>query len=100
MHVLSVSTELNSRLTQAIAKATIVDGMGRAVPGVTVGGGWSGAITSGDTSRTTDSNGVATFYSSQSRATGSVTFCAASVTGGSLALDSNYKLPVCSSVTK
>lgn len=100
MHVLSVSTGLNSRLTQVIAKATVVDGLGRAVAGVTVGGAWSGAITSGDTGRTTDSNGVATFYSSQSRATGSVSFCVNGVTGGSLALDSSYSLPVCSSVTK
>ena len=41
------------------------------VPGAAVTGAWSGAITSGDTSRTTDSTGLATFYSSRSRTPGS-----------------------------
>jgi beta-glucanase (GH16 family) len=100
MHVLSVSMALNSRSTQVIAKATIVDGLGRAVPGVTVRGAWYDAITAGDTSRTADSSGVATFYSSQSRVTGKVTFCVTGVSGGSLTYDPAYTLPVCSLVMK
>ena len=100
IHVAGLSISISARSTQAIAKVTVVDGLGRAVPGATVTGAWSGVITTGDTSRTTDTNGVATFYSAQSRATGNVGFCVTGVAGGSLYYDQNANLQSCTSITK
>jgi hypothetical protein len=91
---------LNSRSTQVIARVSLVDGLGRAVAGATVNGAWSGAIASGDTSRTTDANGVATFYSAQSRATGTVKFCVTSASASGLTYDAAQNLATCNSLTK
>jgi hypothetical protein len=89
---------IDSRASQAIAKVTIVDNLGSPVPGAAVTGAWSGVISTGDTSRTTDSLGLATFYSSRSKTPGNVSFCVTNVVAGSLAYSS---IPnTCSSVTK
>jgi beta-glucanase (GH16 family) len=100
MHVLGLRMELNARGTQAIATVSIVDGAGRAVSGATVGGAWSGAITSGDGSRTTDANGVATFYSSQTRTTGTVNFCVTGVSGGGRTYDASTNVQTCGAIVK
>jgi endo-1,3-1,4-beta-glycanase ExoK len=83
--VQQVAMSLDARATQAIASVTVVDDIGMPVAGASVSGAWSGVITTGDTSRTTDSRGLATFYSSRSRNPGSVTFCVTGVKAGSLA---------------
>lgn len=100
MHVQSVALTLNSRGDQAIAHVLITDGLGKAVSGVSVGGAWDGAITSGDTLRTTDANGQATFYSARSRSTGPVQFCVTSASGGGKTYDATANLETCETLTK
>lgn len=100
MHVFAIGMALNARRTQAIASVSIVDGLGRAVPAAAVDGAWSGAITSGDTSRKTDANGVATFYSSQSRTGGTVTFCVTAVRKSGLVYDSTADEQTCGAIAK
>jgi beta-glucanase (GH16 family) len=100
MHVREISTSLDARGTQVIARVMVVNGLGQAVAGATVGGSWSGVITGGDTSRTTDSSGRATFYSSRSRTTGSVAFCVTGVTKSGLAYDAGANLESCETITK
>jgi endo-1,3-1,4-beta-glycanase ExoK len=100
MHVLGVGMALNGRGTQAIATVSIVDGAGRAVSGATVGGGWSGVITTGDASKTTDANGLATFYSSQTRTSGNVQFCVTSVSGSGRTYDPSANVLTCATITK
>jgi hypothetical protein len=70
------------------------------VAGAAVAGLWSGIIGSGDTVRSTDASGVATFYSARSRATGSVRFCVTSVTSGGLEYDAGANLETCEAITK
>ncbi|NJD32707.1 MAG: glycosyl hydrolase family protein [Gammaproteobacteria bacterium] len=96
--VQQISMSIDSRATQAIAKVSVVNDLGQQVAGATVTGTWSGVIATGDTSRTTDSAGVATFYSSRSRTPGTVGFCVNGVTAGNL----KYVAPVntCSSIVK
>lgn len=91
---------LDPRGTQAIARVSVVDGLGRPVAGAAVTGAWSGVITGGDTARTTDSAGVATFYSSRSRTPGNVGFCVSGITRTGLAYDGGANLETCESITK
>jgi beta-glucanase (GH16 family) len=100
MHVQAIGLSLDSKRTQVIARVGVVDGLGRPVAGVAVSGNWSGAITSGDTYRTTDATGTATFYSSRSRSAGTVGFCVASLSHSSLAYDAGGNLETCDSITK
>lgn len=96
--VQQVSMAIDSRASQAIARVTIVDNLGSPVAGATVSGAWSGVITAGDASRTTDSLGLATFYSSRSKTPGLITFCVTSVVASGLAYLSSGS--TCSSITK
>ncbi len=100
MHVQNIATSLDSRGTQVIARVLVVNGLGQAVAGATVGGSWSGVITGGDTSRTTDAAGLATFYSSRSRTTGTVTFCVTGITKSGLAYDAGANLESCEAIAK
>ncbi|MGB5104926.1 MAG: family 16 glycosylhydrolase [Steroidobacteraceae bacterium] len=100
MHVLEIAMSLDPRGTQAIARVSVVDGLGRPVAGAAVTGAWSGVITGGDTARTTDSAGVATFYSSRSRTPGNVGFCVSGITRTGLAYDGGANLETCESITK
>ena len=69
----------NGRAT-ATASVTILGGDGRAVPGATVAGSWSGLV-KGSASATTGSTGVATLTSPQIRSkSGTVTFSVTGVT--------------------
>lgn len=72
-----------SRNGQARASAivTVRDSQGRAVPGVTVSGRWSGLVT-GTVSGVTGSSGTVSFGSGQSRSSGTFTF---TVTNAALA---------------
>ena len=100
MHVMDISMTLDARATQAIARVTLVDGLGQPVVGATVTGAWSGVITTGDTTRTTDGAGVATFYSSRSRTPGNVGFCVSAVTSSGLTYDAARNVDTCDSITK
>jgi uncharacterized GH25 family protein len=91
---------IDSRATQAIARVTVVDNLGRPVAGAGVQGAWSGVITTGDTGRTTDTTGVATFYSSRTRTPGSVQFCVTNVVSPGLAYDSSANLMTCAAIIK
>ena len=98
--VREIALSLDSRATQVIARVSVVDGLGRPVPGAAVAGTWSGVITGGDTARTTDSTGTATFYSSRTRTTGTVQFCVANVSAAGLAYAPASNVEGCDSITK
>jgi endo-1,3-1,4-beta-glycanase ExoK len=100
MHVQAIEMSLAARDTQAIARVTVVDGLGQPVPGATVLGAWSGVITGGDGSRSTDATGLATFYSARSRTPGLVQFCVTGITASGKSYDSTADLESCDSITK
>lgn len=100
MSVREIALRLDSRATQVIARVNVVDGLGRPVAGAAVAGTWSGAITTGDTARTTDDTGTATFYSSRTRTTGTVRFCVASVIAAGLAYKADANVETCDAITK
>ena len=100
MSVRDISLSLDSRATQVIARVNVVDGLGRPVPGAAVAAAWSGVITTGDTARTTDATGTATFYSSRTRNPGTVNFCVVGVTAGGLDYMPGANLETCDAVTK
>jgi beta-glucanase (GH16 family) len=100
MSVREIALSLDSRATQVIARVSVVDGLGRPVPGAAVTGAWSGVISTGDTARTTDSTGTATFYSSRTRTVGTVRFCVANVSTAGLTYASSSNLEDCDSITK
>jgi PKD repeat protein len=84
MRVANIAMKLTvnkSRTARADATVTVLDATGRAVPGATVSGTWSG-IVSGSVSGVTGSNGVVTLLSPNTKASGSFNF---TVTGVSLA---------------
>jgi beta-glucanase (GH16 family) len=98
--VRDISLALDSRATQVIARVTVVDGLGQPVAGAAVTAAWNGVISTGDTARTTDATGTATFYSSRTRTPGSVGFCVAGVTASGLSYSPNANLETCDSITK
>jgi hypothetical protein len=100
IHVMDISMTLDARATQAIARVTVANGLGQPVVGAMVTGAWSGVITSGDTTRTTDDAGVATFYSSRTRTLGDVSYCVSGVAGQGLAYDAAQNVDTCGSITK
>jgi beta-glucanase (GH16 family) len=100
MSVREIALSLDSRSTQVIARVSVVDGLGRPVAGAAVAGTWSGAVSTGDTARTTDSTGTATFYSSRTRTTGTVNFCVANVSAAGLVYVSGGNAETCDAITK
>ncbi len=98
--VREIALSLDSRATQVIARVSVVDGLGRPVAGAAVTGTWSGAISTGDTARTTDSTGTATFYSSRSRTIGTVQFCVANVNAAGMDYVSGANVERCDAITK
>jgi beta-glucanase (GH16 family) len=100
MSVREIALSLDSRATQVIARVNVVDGLGRPVAGAAVGGTWSGVITTGDTARTTDTTGTATFYSSRTRTPGLVQFCVANVSAAGLTYAPAANVEVCDAITK
>jgi hypothetical protein len=57
-------------------------------------------ISTGDTARTTDSSGTATFYSSRTRTGGTVQFCVANLSAAGLTYASASNVEDCDSITK
>jgi beta-glucanase (GH16 family) len=100
MHVMSISMSLDSRGTQVSARISVVDGLGQPVSGAVVNGAFSGVVSGGDASRSTDSGGVATFYSSRSRVTGLVNYCVAEISRSGMTYDVHANLETCDSITK
>ena len=100
MHVHGIDMALDAKATQAIARVNVVDGLGRPVSGVAISGAWGGAITAGDTARTTDAAGTATFYSARSRNPGKVTFCVSKLAHSSLVYDAVSNVETCDAVAK
>jgi len=100
MHVHGIDMTLDAKATQAIARVNVVDGLGRPVAGVAVGGAWSGAVATGDTARSTDAAGMAIFYSSRSRNSGTVTFCVSKLTHSRLVYDAGSNAETCDAVAK
>jgi hypothetical protein len=100
MSVQDVALSLAARDTQVVARVSVVDGLGRPVAGAAVEGAWSGVVSGGDTRRTTDGLGVATFYSSRTRDRGSVTFCVADVVMEGMSFASEANVETCDSIAK
>jgi beta-glucanase (GH16 family) len=100
MHVSSIAMTLSKRADQVITKVTLVNGNGQPVAGAAITGNWAGVITGGDGSRTTDANGVATFYSSRSSKAGSVTFCVSGVSLSGLTYDGSANTETCDTLMK
>lgn len=100
MSVQDIALSLAARDSQVVARVSVVDGRGQPVVGATVDGAWSGVITGGDTRRTTDTLGVATFYSSRTRDRGTVTFCAAGVALDGMTYAKDANLEDCDSIAK
>ena len=98
--VREITLSLDSRATQVIARVSVVDGLGRPVAGAAVAGTWSGAITTGDTARTTDTTGTATFYSSRTRTPGLVQFCVSNVSAAGLTYAPVANVEDCDAITK
>lgn len=100
VHVQNITMRLNSRSTQVIAEVLIQNGIGEPIEGVTVEGTWSGLITKGDMSRTTDTSGAAIFYSARSRDSGDVTFCVTHLTKNGMDYDPDADNETCDVITK
>jgi len=100
MLVGDITLALNSQATQVIARVSVVDGLGQPVQGATVTGQWNGVISTGDTTRTTDAVGIATFYSSRSRTPGDVQFCVAGISYGGLVHHPDDDRERCDVITK
>jgi len=100
MHVQSIGMALTSRNTQATARVTVLDGMGKPVAGATVTGKWSGLVTNGDGSKTTATDGAALFYSGRSSSPGTYTFCVSGITKSGMTYDTLANGETCDSVSK
>jgi endo-1,3-1,4-beta-glycanase ExoK len=100
MHVQDIAMSLNSRGTQVIVRVQVQNGIGEPVNDVTVDGSWSGIITNGDTSRTTDDTGTATFYSARSRDPGNVSFCVMNLAKNGMNYIPNADVETCDEISK
>ena len=99
LHVAGLDLSLNSRGTQAIARLTILNGSGLPVSNATVIGSWSGIVSNGDTSRTTDDSGTALFYSARFRKSGELTFCVSSVVASDMNHDESADVETCDTIS-
>ena len=100
MHISNITMTLASRNSQAVARVTVVDGAGNPVVGATVNGIWSGLVSNGDGSRTTDSTGTATFYSGRSNSSGTFNFCVTSIVKSGLTYDGAANTETCDAISK
>jgi beta-glucanase (GH16 family) len=100
MHIAVITMTLASRNSQSVAQVKVVDGAGNPVAGATVNGVWSGLVTNGDGSRTTDSNGVAVFYSGRSSSSGTFTFCVTNIAKSGMTYDAAANAETCDSISK
>ena len=99
IHVENIEVQMNSRGTQAIARVTVLNGIGQPVGDVAVFGAWAGLTINGDTERVTGSDGVAIFYSARFRGEGDVSFCVTGLTAPDLRYDANANMESCDQVS-
>jgi len=99
MHVAGIDLSLNSRGTQAIARVSVLNGLGLPVSYAEVTGNWSGLVTNGDTVRSTDESGTAVFYSARFRNTGQVIFCVSSVVASAMNHDEAADVETCGKIS-
>ncbi|MDH4396627.1 MAG: PKD domain-containing protein [Limnobacter sp.] len=88
----------NKNFKYASATVKVVDANGAPLPGVSIGGSWSGVV-SGNLTAITDSNGTAVLKSLNTRSSGTATFTVKSVTGQNYTYDSNKNVMTSASVT-
>jgi len=100
MHIHDIVLDLNNTGNQAIARVVVVNGLGEPVADASVDGAWSGIITRGDTRRTTDATGIATFYSARSRNSGDVTFCVTNISKAGMNYDDAADIEMCNTISK
>jgi endo-1,3-1,4-beta-glycanase ExoK len=98
--VSDIGLTLTSRDTQVIARVSVLDGTGKPAAGATVTGTWSGSITSGDTRRDTNAEGIATFYSARSRSLQTVTFCVTDISRTGSTYSDGHNWETCDTITK
>jgi PKD repeat protein len=96
---ISLTTATNKRGTKATATVKITDTTGKAVPGATVSGTWSGAV-SGTASASTDSTGSLKFTSAVSKTGGTFTFTVNGVAAAGYSYDPNQNLETSDSISK
>jgi beta-glucanase (GH16 family) len=100
MHVSNIAMSLSKRADQVIVRISVVNGNLEPVPNAVVQGAWSGVIAGGDTKRTTDQSGTATFYSSRNQSSGLVTFCVTNVALTGMGYDPGANAEACDSINK
>jgi len=98
--VSDIALTLTSRDTQVITRVSVIGATGAPAAGVTVTGAWSGDITSGDTRRDTNAEGIATFYSARSRSLQEVTFCVTDIFRTGSTYDNEDNWETCDTITK
>jgi mannan endo-1,4-beta-mannosidase len=86
---------------QSNVTVTVVDGNGNPVSGATVTGEWSGLVSAGDTSKVTNSSGVAgPFYSNRTTKSGTITFCVTNISKSGMTYNPDANVQTCISITK
>jgi len=85
---------------QATALVTVVDDVGNPVEGATVYGSWSGLVSGGDGTKTTDASGVAgPFYSNRTKSSGTITFCVDNITKDGYTYADTANVETCDSIS-
>jgi beta-glucanase (GH16 family) len=100
VYIADLQLSLNNRGTQAIAQMTVRTGTGQPARNAAVSGQWSGVINKGDTTRDTDADGDATFYSARSRSSGEVQFCVTDIMLAGYDYDATANTRTCGSIEK
>lgn len=101
MHVDNIAMVLVVKRSsaQASATVTILDANGKAIPGATVSGKWSG-IVSGTASASTDSSGSVKFTSASTKKSGTFTFTVTGITLAGYSYDSATNKETSDSITR
>lgn len=101
LHVdfISMSTYTNRNGTRASAQVKITDAAGRAIPGATVTGSWSGVV-SGTASGVTNSRGRVTLKSASTMMPGTFTFTVTDVSLTGYAYDQSQNKETSDSITR
>lgn len=96
-----ITMGLANRNAKATAQITVVDDEGNPVADALVQGEWSGLVTNGDGSKTTNSEGVTPlFYSRRSTQSGEFTFCVTSISSEGYTYIPDGNNETCDSISK
>lgn len=85
---------------RAAAVITVHDPAGNPVEGVTISGGWVGLTNRGETSATTDAQGIARLLSFPVERSGEITFCVTNLSGPSVTYDKSSNIRNCAKLQK